>query len=105
VKKLKENDIDKYFDSIVISSDIGYIKPHQEIFHLALRKDGLKPGEALFIGDSYNQDIAGAKNAGMKTVWFNCRNEIIDNPASADYRIMRIDEIFSIIESESEKDD
>ena len=69
IQKLSENDILPYFNTVTISSDIGFIKPHKEIFSRTLEKDSLKPEEVIFVGDSYSQDIIGAKSTGMKTIW------------------------------------
>ncbi|OHD60956.1 MAG: hypothetical protein A2014_03035 [Spirochaetes bacterium GWF1_49_6] len=98
LNKLEENNILHYFNNVIISSDTGYIKPHPKIFTQALKKDALQPNEAVFMGDSYRQDMIGAKIAGMKTIWLNCRNESIDNPTSADYTILNISEIPGIID-------
>ena len=57
-----------WFDSVVISSRVGYAKPAPEIFHAALRFHRLKPEEALHVGDSPDKDAAGASNAGLMGV-------------------------------------
>lgn len=73
--KLQEAQVLAYFDTITISSDVGFIKPHPEIFRRALRESHLKPDEVVFVGDTYQQDIIGAKRVGLKTVWLNTRHE------------------------------
>jgi HAD superfamily hydrolase (TIGR01549 family) len=73
--KLQEAGIQAYFDPIVISSDVGFIKPHPGIFLAALSQCQLEPGEAVFVGDTYQQDVLGAKGVGMKTAWLNSRRE------------------------------
>ena len=73
--KLQRANILTYFDHITISSDVGFIKPHPEIFRRALAASKLKPGEVVFVGDTYQQDIVGAKRVGLKTVWLNNRHE------------------------------
>lgn len=57
--------IDSWFDSILLSSRVGHAKPDPEIFHAALRLHGLKPEEALHVGDSREKDAAGANHAGL----------------------------------------
>lgn len=52
-------------------------KPDKKIFDFAARKMKLEPAAACYIGDSYSNDIIGAKQAGWKTVWFNRRNRVI----------------------------
>ncbi len=59
-----------FFDTVVTSEEAGVEKPSEEIFFLAAEKLGLEPEECLMIGDRVKVDIAGAKSAGMKTLWF-----------------------------------
>jgi HAD superfamily hydrolase (TIGR01509 family) len=73
--KLDEANILNCFSHVVISSDAGYIKPHPKIFRCALEQSNLQAEEVLFVGDTYQQDIVGAKQVGMRTVWLNCRHE------------------------------
>jgi HAD superfamily hydrolase (TIGR01549 family) len=58
-----------FFDVLTVSSEIGKRKPHPEIFQAALNAMGLKAEEAIMVGDNLQEDIVGAKNAGMKTVY------------------------------------
>ena len=52
----------------VSSSQHGYLKPHPSIFQAALQLLGVPAGEAVMVGDSVGQDIAGARRAGMRAV-------------------------------------
>lgn len=58
-----------FFDSIVVSCDAGYEKPHREIFRLALTALGLPAERAVMVGDSLRSDVAGAKLSGLRAVW------------------------------------
>ena len=69
--KMRSSDIDKYFRKVVLSDDIGILKPWPEIFHFALSATQSELNDSLMIGDSWENDIAGAKAAGWKTVWMN----------------------------------
>ncbi len=60
--------LDNYFDVIVISGAINKRKPSPEIFEKALETLGLKPHEAIFVGDTPGIDIKGANAVGLKTV-------------------------------------
>ncbi len=57
-----------FLDFKVTSFEVGFDKPRPEIFQLALQKAGCAANEALFIGDQYEQDIAGSRGVGMKPV-------------------------------------
>lgn len=61
---------DNDFDFIIASSEYLYRKPNKRIFELALEKAELLPEEAWYIGDRYQCDIVGAKEAGLFPVWY-----------------------------------
>jgi len=54
-------------DDWTSSEEAGSCKPHSAIYHYACAKAGCAPGEVLFVGDSPEQDIAGARSVGMTT--------------------------------------
>jgi len=58
----------KYLGTIVISGAVGYTKPHPEIFRIALRRAGVDAAEAIHVGDLYEADVVGARNAGMEGI-------------------------------------
>lgn len=62
---LKEEELDKYFSSVVLSSVIHIRKPDPEIYRIASRELGLEPGECVSIADNLGRDITGAKAAGV----------------------------------------
>lgn len=61
--------INQFFDVIVVSEENGWRKPHTQIFQDTLEKLQVKAEEAVFIGDSPLEDIKGAREIGMKTVF------------------------------------
>lgn len=51
----------------VVSADtVRAYKPYQEVFEEALRLSGCTPNQTVYIGDTYDTDIIGAKSAGIK---------------------------------------
>ena len=58
------------FEFILATSEYMYRKPHRRIFEFALQKAELKPEEVWYIGDNYECDVVGAKNAGLFPVWY-----------------------------------
>ena len=58
-------DLRRYFDSVTISSEAGYAKPSPEVFAAAIARHGLRPAEALHVGDSEHHDHDGAMAAGV----------------------------------------
>ncbi len=59
------------FKFTVVSQDHGGIEPDPRIFEIALEKAGCSPEEFVHVGDSLENDIVGAKKAGVKSVWLN----------------------------------
>lgn len=60
-----------YFPARITSGDTGYMKPHPAIFqHMAQLLD-VRPEQAVFVGDRPANDIAGANQSGMISVWLN----------------------------------
>jgi len=58
------------FDSVVVSGDLGLVKPHPDTFAASLRELGVTPEETLFVGDNWLADVQGAKRAGIGVVHF-----------------------------------
>jgi len=56
------------FDAEVFSCSVGLRKPDPRIYHLALEQLGVEPGEAVFVGDGANDELAGAERVGMKAI-------------------------------------
>lgn len=83
------------FTVTVFSDETGVCKPRWEAFNAALRGLGVKPGEALHVGDLLRTDVAGAKAAGMKGVWFKVKEPDAEG-VTPDYTITRIDELLKI---------
>lgn len=90
IQKMQAIEIDKLFDSVVISSEFDFAKPDGRIFEQALNELNVKSNEALYAGDSIRSDICGAVNANIDCVYilrehnqdsvFECKpNYIINN--------------------------
>ena len=67
-RKLSVFEIGEYFDYIVTSEEAGEEKPSEKMFELILRKSGVKPEEALMIGDSLSKDIEGAQKYCIEAI-------------------------------------
>jgi HAD superfamily hydrolase (TIGR01549 family) len=58
-------------DVLIASEDVGVSKPERGIFDIALQRLGVSAEEAVMVGDSWANDIAGAVDAGIRAIWFN----------------------------------
>ena len=64
--ELLGHDLLEFFDQCRYSAaDAGYLKPHANVFMTALDSIGVKPSEAIFVGDSLTADVIGAKSVGI----------------------------------------
>jgi HAD superfamily hydrolase (TIGR01549 family) len=66
----KQFSLDNFFDSVTTSDEVGVGKPNPRIFETALAKARCLPSAALYIGDSLEKDIVGAKGMGMYAIWY-----------------------------------
>lgn len=60
-----------YFPARITSGDTGYMKPHPAIFWRMLGMLGLEPHQAIYVGDRPANDVAGANEVGMVSVWLD----------------------------------
>lgn len=75
--KIIHTQLNRYFETIIISEEVGLSKPDKRIFKLALNKLNVEPEDALFVGDDLERDIGGCQSAGIKGIWFN--TQMINN--------------------------
>jgi FMN phosphatase YigB (HAD superfamily) len=61
--------LDVPWDSIVVSVEAGYLKPHRAIFCKSLAELGIEARDAVMVGNSLAEDIAGAQALGIKAAW------------------------------------
>jgi putative hydrolase of the HAD superfamily len=96
---LELSQIEQHFDSILSSEQAQSCKPDLAIFTEALRRANSAPEEALFVGDSLQQDIAGANRAGLHSVliWSDPDRE----PPTGEHRprhvIRQISEVLALV--------
>lgn len=94
--KMRSAGLDKYFSKVVLSDDIGVLKPHPEIFHFALSATQSQLNESLMIGDSWENDITGAHGVGMHQVFYNVTGKQ-DFPFKPTYQITDLRELLQIL--------
>ncbi len=80
----------------LFSEDVNSRKPDKAIFETALLKGESKPEEAIFIGDSWEADMIGATNCGIKAVWLNRYNRVCPD-SSLVYEIQSFNNIDYIL--------
>ena len=91
--RVKSAGIEKYFEKIFFSEDVGFDKPDKRFFDKIFTEiEGFDKNQAIIIGDSLSSDIRGGENAGIKTCWFNPQSR----EGSADYIISSLMEFFEL---------
>ena len=68
--------VSSLFETVFVSSRVGYAKPDAQIFRAALERHSLNPQEALHVGDSETHDFHGAGQAGLRAVLIDRRNGV-----------------------------
>ena len=100
-ERLEMWDLRQFFDVIVASAEIGYVKPDKKIFHKALELAGCTAEESIMVGDRLDNDIIPAKELGMNTIWI--KNGLTKYQAKklgknfADYQIYYLKELLLIL--------
>ena len=82
--KLRRLGISDYIDFFAISEEVGAAKPDRKIFDVALERGNVHASEAVYIGDSWNTDIIGALNAGIRPIWLNRKRLASKDPSVAE---------------------
>jgi putative hydrolase of the HAD superfamily len=86
-----------YFGALITSADVGWRKPHPAVFEHALRELGVAPGEAVMVGDSFENDVRGARTVGMTAVLkLNGREAMAEERHEADYLVHNLAELLEL---------
>ena len=89
-----------YFDTLTFSDEVKMAKPAKEIFLLTLRAMNASPAQTVHIGDSVRNDVVGAKQSGIRTVWitgFSEREDPSDPATEPDVTIHSLAEVVPAI--------
>jgi 2-haloalkanoic acid dehalogenase type II len=91
------------FEVVVSSESARCYKPNADIFFDALRQFDCKVEDALYVGDSQEDDIVGARRAGLKVAWLNregvAKKDSIPEP---DYEIESLAELVEIVTTDKQ---
>lgn len=88
--------LEGYFDFVVLSQDHGFRKPDSRLFTVALREAGCEPHEMIHVGDSYVDDVLGAKGAGIMSVLIDRQNSF--EYTGADLKIASLQELIFLLQ-------
>ena len=98
---LRSTDIDRFFDLVVVSSEVGLRKPDEGIFRIALENLDLQPDEVVMVGNRVSADILGGNGVGMKTVLIKWNDRYLEKVTCElerpTYTIKSLRELISIV--------
>lgn len=89
--ELAELDISGFFDGIYFSSDYGVKKPDRRFFNTLLRERAIDPESAVMVGNDGLCDIAGARSAGLSTIYIRSNISPAEPLPKADYVLEHMD--------------
>jgi putative hydrolase of the HAD superfamily len=95
-RKMRSAGVDRYFKKIILSEDLGVLKPWPEIFHFALSATQSELRESLMIGDSWEADITGAHGVGMHQAFYDV-TERTAFPFQPTYHIHSLKELMNLL--------
>ena len=85
------------FAFVVFSQDVHVEKPDPKIFQITTERAGCELSQMLHVGDSLENDVAGARNVGAPSVWLNREGLPNDTNIQPDYEIASLTEIPEIV--------
>lgn len=85
----------------LLSAEIGALKPEPGAFEAMERKLGLFPGNLAMVGDSWNDDVVGALEAGWTAIWVNreAKPRPAYDPEAPLYEVRSLDRVPELIQS------
>ncbi len=100
-ERLEHWGLQKFFDVIAASAEIGYAKPDRMIFEKALELAMCRAEDSVMVGDRLDNDIIPAKALGMKTIWVKNGlaqyQDTVLGEGVADYQIGKLSELLCIL--------
>ena len=96
--RIERLDIGRYFETVVISSEVGASKPSSAIFDVAFERLGWPSRtSALMIGDSLTSDVRGGSEYGISTCWYNPHRHLAGDSDRVDHEIDDLADLLVIV--------
>ena len=88
-----------YFQFVVFAQDYGIQKPDPQLFEIAIERAGCTKRQLLHVGDSFQNDVIGAKQAGVRSVWLNRQRTDNETEHQPDFEIASLRELTEVLEN------
>ena len=102
--KLEGSGLGIFFDTIVISGEVGFGKPDPRIFKLALARLDTKPEAAVMVGNSLKSDMSPAMEIGMMAIWVNREGKVGDKSIVPNAEVADLTKLKDIFEQDLARD-
>ncbi len=98
--RMDSADLERFFEDIFISQEIGANKPAPAYFEGCFSKiPGFDKDKTMIVGDSLSSDILGGNNAGITTCWVNPDRKTHGPDLRVDYEIQSLAQLPGLLES------
>jgi putative hydrolase of the HAD superfamily len=97
-EKIAASGLGSLFKEVVISGVYGIGKPQPEIFLHLTDRLGIPPSESIMVGNSLERDIAGARNAGIASIWLKLADTEEQPSVEAAFTITGLAELPALLE-------
>ena len=95
--KIDASGLRPYFQTIVVSGEVGIGKPHPRPMQVALQQLGCDPARAAMVGNSLSSDIDGALRAGIHAIWLNREATPLTGDIRPDLTITTLHELTNLL--------
>lgn len=95
--RIKNSGFINFVDGVFISEEVGVGKPDKAYFDYVFERTGAEKSTSIIIGDSLTSDIAGGKNAGITTAWYNDKRKPVAPDICPDFVLNDWDEVLSLL--------
>lgn len=95
--KFEKLGLEDHCEVMIITEDIGKLKPHPKVFDIGTERAGVNRESILYVGDSYTSDITGGRNAGWKTAWYTAFVSKIEKNQTADFMFEKFPELMGFL--------
>ena len=90
----------QYFDLTILAEDFSFQKPDPRIFAVLLSKlEVTAPERVIHVGDCLKNDVGGARQAGLTSVWYNPNRKPAPPPLKPDFEITALSELPALLKA------
>ncbi len=90
--------ISHYLQGAISSALVGASKPDPSMFHAVLTPSNASPQRCIHIGDHLHDDVHGASNVGMHSIWVNLQqSRLNENDPQPSHEVNHLDEIYAAV--------